>query len=247
MHRPQDLLNHGQRPMNFWEQHFSRLQSSLAAQIERIRAGSKHSTIKGASIEVVLRRVLGEYLPGHFSVRPGQLANSGGELSPQLDIMVYDGNAFPRLAVNEDSSVIVCCESVVAVVECKTYWDQEEVEKHYTATVNVECKRCEEFQDKELRAAYFLLFHESATPALSHFADADRCVGFYCLLGDRSWSSPFEQADFKDTEENVLQTFFQDLLMHCMRIGQVEIGTFENAYNVISKYVGWKAQSEEEA
>lgn len=227
--------------MNFWEQHFSRLQSSLAAQIERIRAGSKHSTIKGTSIEVVLRRVLGEYLPGHFSIRPGQLANSDGELSPQLDIMVYDGNAFPRLAVNEDSSVIVCCESVVAVVECKTYWDQQEVEKHYTATVNVESKRCEEFQDKELRTGYFVLFYESATPTLDPFRDADRSVGFYCLSGDRSWSSPFKQADFKNTEGNVLQTFFQDVLMQCMRIGQVEIGSFESAYSVISKYVGWNA------
>ena len=28
--------------------------------------------------------------------------------------------------------------------------------------------------------------------------------------------------------------------MHCMRMGQVEIGAFENAYEVVSKYIGWQ-------
>ena len=226
--------------MNFWEQHFSRLQASLAAQIERIRAGSKHSTIKGTSIEVVLRRMLREYLPGHFSVGLGQIANSSGELSPQQDILVYDGKAFPHLAVNEDSSVIVCCESIVAAIECKTYWKQDEIEKHYTGTVDVESKRCEKFQDKDLLAGYFLFFYEPATPKLANFTDVDRTIGFYCLQSNQSWSSPFKKEEFKHTQTKVLETFFQDLLMHCMRIGQVELGTFESAYDVVSRYIGWQ-------
>jgi len=233
--------------MNFWEQHFSRLQASLIAQIERIRAGSKHSTIKGTSIEVVLRRMLREYLPGHFSVKPGQIANCSGELSPQQDILVYDGKAFPHLAVNEDSSVIVCCESVVAVVECKTYFKREEVEKHYTDTLDVESKRCGEFQDKDLFSGYFLFFHEPATPQLTDFKDMDRTIGFYCLQSDQAWSSPFKQEEFRQTQTKVLETFFQDLLMHCMRIGQVELGTFEDAYDVVSRYIGWQTENSEKA
>ena len=233
----------GPKLMNFWEQHFSMLQTSLAAQIERIRAGSKHPTIKGTSIEVVLRRILREYLPGHFSVRPGQVANSAGELSPQQDILVYDGKAFPHLAVNEDSSIIICCESLVAAVECKTYWKQNEVEKHYTDTVNVESKRDEKFQDK---AGYFIFFYESATPQPAEFTEADRTMGFYCLKDDKSWTSPFKQQGFKSTESNVLQTFFQDLLMHCMRIGQVEIGDFTSAFDVISRYVGWQTEDQKD-
>lgn len=231
--------------MNFWENHFSRLQASLVAQIERIRAGSEHSTIKGTSIEVVLRHMLREYLPGHFSVRPGQIANSSitDNLSPQQDILVYDGKAFPHLAVNEDSSVIICCESLVAVVECKTYWKQSEIEEHYRRTVNVESKRCKEFHSKDLFAGYFLFFHEPATPELVNFKDGDRAIGFYCLKNDESWSSPFNDKEFRNTKLKVLETFFQDVLMHCMRIGQVEIGTFENAYKVVSKYIGWQIEN----
>ncbi len=143
--------------------------------------------------------------------------------------------------------MIVCCESLVAAVECKTYWRQDEIEKHYTATVNVESKRCEKFQDKDLLSGYFLFFHEPATPQLASFKDADRTMGFYCLQSDQSWSSPFKQKDFTHTDAKVLETFFKDLLMHCMRIGQVEIGTFEYAYAVVSRYVGWQTEDNKRA
>jgi len=143
--------------MNFWEEHFSRLQNSLVAQIERTRGVSRHPIIKGTSIEVVLRRTLTEYLPRFFSVRPGQIANNRGELSPQQDIIVYDGNAFPHLGVNEDSSVIVYCEAVLATIECKTFWKQEDVEKHFTGTVAVADKWHPNLSGRKLLCGYFVL------------------------------------------------------------------------------------------
>lgn len=225
--------------MNFWEEHFSRLQNSLVAQIERIRGGSGHATIKGTSIEVVLRRVLSDYLPGYFSVRPGQIANSEGNLTPQQDIIVYDGNSFPHLAVNEDSSVIVCCESVLATIECKTSWNQKDVEKHYANTVDVEDKWHPNFSCRTLRAGYFVLFHEPTEPKRDFFKPETRSIGIYCLKNDNSWSSTLYKSAFRKSSSNALQMFFQDLLKLCMDIGQVEVGSFTSAYAALRSYVGW--------
>lgn len=225
--------------MNYWGEHFSQLQKSLVAQIERIRSGSEHSTIKGTSIEVVLRRVLRDYLPGYFSVRSGQIANNKGSLSPQQDIIIYDGNAFPHLAVNEDSSVIVCCESVLATIECKTYWKQKDIENHYVLTTEVEDKWHHKFSCRKLFAGYFVLYHEPHTPKLDLFKQINRSVGIYCLKDNNSWSRPFDIADFRKSEKDSLQLFFQDLLKLCMDIGQVEVGSFTSAYSALRSYVGW--------
>jgi hypothetical protein len=111
----------------FWSEHLERLCKSLIAQPDRIKAGSEHTVIKGTSIEFVIRRTLKEYLPHNFEVGTGQVANTLGRLSPQMDVLIYDSNTFPRLAVNEDGSVIVCSECVHSAVECKALWDTDKV------------------------------------------------------------------------------------------------------------------------
>ena len=236
------------KTINFWGEHFSQLQKSLVAQIQRILTGSGHSTIKGSSMEVVLQRVLSDYLPSHFSVRHGQIANNKGDLSPQQDIIVYDGNAFPHLSVNEDSSVIVCCESVLATIECKTYWEQKEVEKHYRRTTKVEDKWHDQFKGREelRRAGYFVLYYKAASPNINSFKRKNRTIGIYCLKNNKSWSKPRGSTDFCRRSNDALQSFFQDLLKSCMGIGQVEIGTFDSAYSALRSYLGWEESNNEE-
>jgi hypothetical protein len=226
--------------MDFWDDHFSRLQTSLVAQIARIRSGSNHPTIKGTSIEIVLRKVLSEYLPSCFSVKPGQVANNEGNLSPQQDIIVYDGYTFPHLAMNEDSSVIVCCESVLATVECKTFWSQSDIEEHYLATTKVVDNWHHGFYSRRLLSGYFVLYYEPKTPILAAFKPNRRVVGAYCLKDDNSWSLPLDAPDYRHSSANALQTFFQDLLRLCMDIGQMGMGNHVRAYDALSSYFGWK-------
>ena len=88
---------------NFWAEHLERLCASLIAQTDRVRRGSKHTLIKGTSIEFVIRRTLREYLPSAFHIGTGQIVNNKNQISPQIDILVYDALSFPRLAVNEDN------------------------------------------------------------------------------------------------------------------------------------------------
>lgn len=224
----------------FWQEHFTRLQESLVAQVERILKASGHSTIKGTSIEIVVRRLLTDYLPRYFAVRSGQVANTNGQLSPQQDIIIYDASAFPPLSVNEDSSVVICCESLYAVVECKTRWRQKDIENHVRNTISIDVGRRKEFSDKEYLPAYFVIFHTSSKrPKLQPFEKHERTIGFYCLTSDKSWIKNFDENTFNECSGRALETFFKQILKHCMRIGQIEVGDFSTAYKTLADYIGW--------
>ena len=223
-----------------WSKHFERLSDTIQAQIERARAGAEHATIKGTCLEVIVCDTLRKYLPSYFKVGTGQVANSEGKLTPQLDVVVYDGNAFPHLAVNEDSSVVICCESLLATVECKIPPPKKlDLKKHYDRFCMVEYERHSNFQDPELKAGYFVLIYESFQPGLDSFEDNERSIGFYSLQADKSWWSEYGQQTFVQHDARVLERFFENILMDCMRRGQLELGTFEDAYEVIKTYLGW--------
>jgi len=224
-----------------WSDNLDRLRDSLVAQANRIRTGSRHPTIKGTSLEVVLRRTLRDYLPGHFTIGSGQAANNLHAISPQLDIIVYDHSAFPHLAVNEDSSVIICCESILAAVECKTAWKADDAVTHFQGFCDVESRRHNEFAHTSNAAAYFVVVFEPATvnpEHLSSLQDETRFVGVYTINGNSSWSSPYQRTDFAENRGNALALFLQDILSDCMRKGQKELGTFTLAHHVFASYFG---------
>jgi hypothetical protein len=222
-----------------WSENLNRLQRSLLAQFERIRAGSSHSTIKGTSLEVVLRRTLREYVPGYFTIGSGQAVNTQRAVSPQLDVIVYDQNVFPHLAVNEDSSVIVCCEAILATVECKTRWDTKRIAEHFMKFAEVESKRHEGFSDSSNAAAYFVLVFDSLSLDsidFSLFADQNRAIGLYTVLGDKSWHSRQGELGFAPREGNGFAHLLQDILFDCMGKGQKDVGDFSKAYATVQAY-----------
>jgi hypothetical protein len=231
--------------MSFLSEHMSRLADSVRAQAERARAGSGHSGIKGAAIEVVLRNLLRQYVPTTFSIGTGQFANATGDLSPQLDVLVYDAAVFPHLSVNEDGSVVVCGESVFAVTECKARWDAEDVANHFRRFCDVELKCCGPWEaegpDDRERAAYFAFMLEApATPDVTVLEDANRAVGVYGLTGGTCWYSPRGQAGFTEHKGNALELFLSHVLQDCMEKGQSEVGTFGDSYQIVRRYFGWR-------
>lgn len=223
----------------FWTDHLKRLCASLVAQTDRARVGSDHSLIKGASIEHVIRRTLKDYLPSSFRVGTGQIANNGNEISPQLDVIIYDADTFPRLAVNEDTSVVVCCESVFEVVECKSTLDIQKVNKHFASLIDVESKRYGIFGESGMAAGYFVLVVDPIAPELSQFETEDRFIGFYSLKGSKSWSSPYKRTHFSEHKGNGLDLFLHHIMYDCMRKGLIELGSLDYTYDTVSKYLGW--------
>jgi len=231
-------------PEPLWVDNLERLSKSLLAQLARIRAGSTHATIKGGSLEAVVRRTLREYLPGYFGIASGQIANGKHEVSPQLDVMVYDHSAFPHLAVNEDSSVVVCCEALYGTVECKTTWDKTRVEDHLRRFAAIESQRGPEYAGSSNAAAYYVLVFDDDrlnAEAVADLTDEGRFVGVYTIAGRKVWSSAPETGQFVERTGNALSLLLGDLLADCMEKGQKDVGSFNVAHATLKPYLGWRA------
>lgn len=226
---------------NFWAEHLERLCASLIAQTDRARRGSKHTLIKGTSIEFVIRRTLREYLPSAFHIGTGQIVNNRNQIGPQIDILVYDALSFPRLAVNEDNSVVICSESVHAIVECKSSWDSKVIKDHFTKFAEVDSNRYGMFGTPGMQAGYFVLIMDSIQPDIKPFQFTDRSIGFYSLKGKKAWASRYQNPYFTEIEGNSLDFFLNDIMYDCMRKGLSELGSLEHTYEAVRQYLGWAA------
>ncbi len=225
--------------MSFLSEHMNRLADSVLAQAERARAGSGHPGMKGAAIEVVLRNVLRQYIPRTFAIGTGQFVNAEGAFSPQMDVLVYDAAVFPHLSVNEDGSVVVCCESVFAVVESKALWNANDIAQHFERFRQVELMRCGPWATSR-RAAYFaFLLDAPDMPSLDTLEDPSRLVGVYSLSGQRCWHSPLDESRFESQDGNALELFLSHMLQDCMEKGPSEIGTLGESYQIVRRYFGW--------
>ncbi len=230
-----------------WTEHLGFLKDSLLAQVKRARRGSAHPTIKGASIEEALRRILRQYLPSVYHIGTGQVANnevSDSEeqnISPQIDILIYERTTFPHLAVNEDGSVIICCEPLFATVECKTKWNKKNVLENFLRLKEVESNRYGKYFGAIDNSSgyFFFIIDKLKKPSIVGFEDQDRFVGFYTLEGERSWRSPFRTSTFTTHDGNPLEFLIKDVLEDSMRKDLPEIGTLEDTREAVRKYFGW--------
>jgi hypothetical protein len=80
----------------------------------------KHNLEKGLGNEQALRDLLAWFLPRRFGIGKGKIVNSQGEMSRQLDIIIYDALQCPTLFIDENENQIVPIEGVYGVIEVKT-------------------------------------------------------------------------------------------------------------------------------
>lgn len=79
----------------------------------------KHNPTIGTLTEEILRKFLTTFLPKGVSVEQGFIVNNEGELSRQIDIIIYDSQLYaPFYRIND--IVVVPNASVLAIVEVKT-------------------------------------------------------------------------------------------------------------------------------
>lgn len=77
-----------------------------------------HPVSRGDVSEQVWRKLLKNYLPRRYKVTRGQVIDSCGELSGQIDVIVFDRQYTPLVFEHEDQ-VFIPAESVYAVFEVK--------------------------------------------------------------------------------------------------------------------------------
>ena len=90
---------------------------ALQARLEMAEAG-RHPVEKGRRREGALRDFLREHLPPAFGVTQGEAVAAGGQVSRQMDVLIYDALHAPVLLAS-DSSTMLAAESVYAGIEVK--------------------------------------------------------------------------------------------------------------------------------
>lgn len=186
-----------------------------------------------------MRRTLKEYLPAKFHIGTGQVANNQQDISPQVDVLIYDGSTFPHLAVNEDSSVVICCESLLAAIECKSQWNGGIVARHFRRFAQVDSVRHSHFGGVGTAAGYFVLVIDPVSADLTPLQDKNRFVGVYSLEDNKTWSSAYDRLDFSEQPGNALEWLFQHVMCDCMRKGHLELGSLERTFDAVRGYFGW--------
>lgn len=104
---------------------FGSLQDELLAKL-KVGDSISHPTAKGDDTEVNWLEVL-KSLPSRYIVDKGQVIDAEGNLSEQIDAIVYDRYYSP-LTLRRDSTLYVPAESVYAVLEVKQSLSKENVE-----------------------------------------------------------------------------------------------------------------------
>lgn len=84
-----------------------------------LRMDLSHTTTKGDHCECAWIKYLKSFLPKRYEVDKGMVYDSDGNISEQIDIIVYDPFYTPLIVTTASGDKIVAAESVYAVFECK--------------------------------------------------------------------------------------------------------------------------------
>ena len=115
---------------------FRAVSRELRARYEACRVGGMHGGEKGLRIEGALRSLLAAHLPPRYGLSRGEVVSFAGEVSRQIDIVVYDAHHAPLLQETEESGIFAA-ESVYATIEVKRILHTPQIEAIVTNTASV--------------------------------------------------------------------------------------------------------------
>ena len=97
---------------------FLGLQKDLLSHLELNRRNNRHPTTKGDVSEINWLGMLEKHLPFRYQATKAFVLDVNGDISEQIDIVIYDRQYCPLL-FNQDGAIYVPAESVYAVLEVK--------------------------------------------------------------------------------------------------------------------------------
>lgn len=116
--------------MTSYRSALSSAQNRLNAAIAPIRNLIPHSGEIGTLVEQQFRSQLTEILPEKIGVSHGFVMDSSGEISKQMDIILYDKLNTPRIFAS-DSAQIFPVEATYACGEIKTFLDSDKLKDSF--------------------------------------------------------------------------------------------------------------------
>ncbi len=99
-------------------------QELLLARLGVMKNFTSHPSTVGDESEANWIGMLSEFLPSRYRVSSGQVVDHTGQLSDQIDVIIYDQQYSPLLLAAESGTVFVPAESVYAVFEVKQEIDK---------------------------------------------------------------------------------------------------------------------------
>lgn len=100
----------------------------MKANLQKTRAALTHSLSKGEAVEESVRKFLRRHLPTSLGIAKGQVVDSRGGISKQMDVIIYDAARTPVLFTSESEGLhLLPSEGVIAAIEVKTKLTATEV------------------------------------------------------------------------------------------------------------------------
>jgi len=118
---------------------FLHLQEQMIAELTTDRT-IMHPGTKGDATELCWIKMLNTYLPRRYQAAKAFVLDADGNLSEQIDIVVFDRQYSPFL-FNQDGACYVPAESVYALLEVKQDLDKENIEYAGSKAASVRCLR----------------------------------------------------------------------------------------------------------
>lgn len=103
-------------------------EASILLCVERALASSSNSQTIGRNGELPFISFLQRYLPNTLRAASGHFITPNGDISPQLDAIVFDAR-YPLLSENTDGSALLMLNSVVHIYELKTNLTARDIRK----------------------------------------------------------------------------------------------------------------------
>jgi len=97
---------------------FRGMSRALRGSYDAARVGGRHAGEKGMRREHTLHEFLRRHLPPRYGVARGEIVSARGEVSRQVDVVIYDA-LFSPLLQSADASGVFAAESVYAAIEVK--------------------------------------------------------------------------------------------------------------------------------
>lgn len=112
---------------DFLKEKFAMLQKAIKIQFDLNKQAFVHRGNRGAGAEIILKDFLRSYLPPKYSIGNGEVIDSHGNSSGQVDIILV--NEHHPYVNNFDQPSIYFCEGVGCAGEVKSLLNGEELQK----------------------------------------------------------------------------------------------------------------------
>lgn len=140
-----------------WENLFRSSSISLRSKFEEIREAVNHRGLKGNANEQIVAEFLEKYLPSKIGFCTGEIIDSNGERSKQIDVLAFDAASAPKFFQSGDIKILPI-ESVYAVFEVKAVLNKAEIEKAFSNMQRVKSLEKKAYFSNLQASTYKLLY-----------------------------------------------------------------------------------------